>query len=193
MQITEICEEDLYFFVTQVLFINALCSRDMASEILISISYMASDIYTCFLIRIVTSKTACHLFSMKPLHQTMLSALARLMSCSLSAPNHYLNRCCKLLSHDDVIKWKHFPRYWPFVRGIHRSPVNFPHKGQWRGALMSSLICAWINGWVNNREAGDLRRHLGHCDVTVMNRACHPVVITKTTFWIDVKWPQLKI
>ena len=31
--------------------------------------------------------------------------------------------------HDDVIKWKHFPRYWPFVRGIHRSPVNSPHKG----------------------------------------------------------------
>ena len=38
--------------------------------------------------------------------------------------------------HDDVIKWKHLPRYWPFVRGIHRSPVNSPHKGQWRGALM---------------------------------------------------------
>ena len=53
--------------------------------------------------------------------------------------------------HDDVIKWKHFPRYWPFVRGIQRSPVNSPHKGQWRGALMLSLICAWINGWVNNR------------------------------------------
>ena len=33
-----------------------------------------------------------------------------------------------LPSHDDVIKWKHFPRYWPFVRGIHRSPVNSPHK-----------------------------------------------------------------
>ena len=45
-------------------------------------------------------------------------------------------------NHDDVIKWKHFPRYWPFVRGIHRSPVNSPHKGQWRGALMISLICA---------------------------------------------------
>ena len=38
--------------------------------------------------------------------------------------------------HDDVIKWKHFPRYWPFVRGNHRSPVNSPHKGQWRGSLM---------------------------------------------------------
>ena len=49
--------------------------------------------------------------------------------------------------HDDVIKWKHFPRYWPFVRGIHRSPVNFPHRGQWRRALMLSLICVWINGW----------------------------------------------
>ena len=35
--------------------------------------------------------------------------------------------------HDDVIKWIHFPRYWPFARGIHRSPVNSPHKGQWRG------------------------------------------------------------
>ena len=43
--------------------------------------------------------------------------------------------------HDDVIKWKHFPRYWPFVQGIHRSPVNSLHKGQWRGALMLSLIC----------------------------------------------------
>ena len=70
--------------------------------------------------------------------------------------------------HVDVIKWKHFPRYWPFVRVIHRSPVNSLHKGQWRRALMSSLICTWINGWVNNREAGDLRRHLGHYDVTVM-------------------------
>ena len=70
--------------------------------------------------------------------------------------------------HDDVIKWKHFPRYWPFVRGIHQSPVNSPYKGQWRGALMFSLICVWINDWVNNREAGDLRRHRTHNDATVM-------------------------
>ena len=70
--------------------------------------------------------------------------------------------------HDDVIKWKHFPRYWPFVRGIHRSPVNFPHKGQWHTALMFSLICAWINDWVNKGEAGYLRRHRAHYDVTVI-------------------------
>ena len=43
--------------------------------------------------------------------------------------------------HDDVIKWKHFPRCWPFVRVIHRSPVDSPHKGQWRGAWIFSLIC----------------------------------------------------
>ena len=71
-------------------------------------------------------------------------------------------------SHGDVIKWKHFPRYWLFVRGIHRSSVNSPHKGQWRGDLMFSLICAWINGWVNNHEAGGLRRYHAHYDVTVM-------------------------
>ena len=58
-------------------------------------------------------------------------------------------------NHDDVIKLKHFPRYWPVVRGIHRSPVNSPHKGQWRGALILSLIYGWTNGWVNNRDAGD--------------------------------------
>ena len=47
-------------------------------------------------------------------------------------------------------------------------PVNSPHKGQWRGALMFSLINAWINDWVNNREAGDLRCQRGHYDVIVM-------------------------
>ena len=73
------------------------------------------------------------------------------------------------LLHDDVIKCNHIPRYWPFVRGIHRSRCrNSPHKGQWCGALMFSLICAWINDWINNREAGDLRRHRGLYGVNVI-------------------------
>ena len=84
--------------------------------------------------------------------------------------------------HDDVIKWKHFPRYWPFVRGIHRSPVNSPHKGQWRGALKFSLIYAWINDWVNNGKAGDLRRHPGHHDVTVMNTLVFCCVVALVVF-----------
>ena len=74
----------------------------------------------------------------------------------------------KAAQPDDVIKWKHFPRYWPFVRGIHRSPVISAHKGKGSGALMFSLIYAWKNGWVNNGEAGDLGRHRAHYDVTVM-------------------------
>ena len=83
-------------------------------------------------------------------------------------PKYILRHNEAWTKHDDVIKWKHFPSYWPFVRGIHRSPVNSPHKGQWRGALMFSLICARINGWVNNGEAGDLRRNRAHYDVIVM-------------------------
>ena len=88
-------------------------------------------------------------------------------------PLYYKALSCQIVEwirnyHDDVIKWKHFPRNCPFVRETRRSPGNFPHKGQWRGALMFSLIYTWINDWVNNREAGDLRRQHGHYDVIVM-------------------------
>ena len=68
--------------------------------------------------------------------------------------------------------WRHqmetFPRCWPFVRGIRRSPVNSPHKGQWHRALMFPLIFAWANGRANHRDAGNLRRHCTRYDVTVM-------------------------
>ena len=73
-----------------------------------------------------------------------------------------------LCQHDDVIKWKHFPRYWPFVRRIHRWPETSPYKGEWRGALMFLWSSPWINGWLNNRKAGDLRRYRAHYDVIVM-------------------------
>ena len=69
--------------------------------------------------------------------------------------------------HDDIIKCKHFPHYWPFVREIHQSSVDSPHKGQWPGALM--FFCPWANGWANNRGAGDLRQHRAHYDITVMS------------------------
>ena len=72
--------------------------------------------------------------------------------------------------HDDVIKWKHFQSHWLFVRGSHRSPVNSPHKAQWRGVLEVFFISAWTHGWVNNREASGLRRHRTHCDIISMWR-----------------------
>ena len=59
----------------------------------------------------------------------------------------HICKLCKLHvplpNHDAVIKWKHFPCYWPFMRGIHQWPVDSPHKGQWCRTLMFSLICAW--------------------------------------------------
>ena len=76
--------------------------------------------------------------------------------------------------HDDVMKWKHFPRYWPFVRGIHRSPVNSLHKGQWRGALMFSLICA-LNKRLSKQSWGWLFETLlcslwRHCNVNFIRQ-----------------------
>ena len=68
-------------------------------------------------------------------------------------------------SHNDVIKWKHFPRYSRPLFGQFRSPVNSLHKGKWRRALKFSLIYAWIKGW----DAGGLRRHRADYDVTVMS------------------------
>ena len=71
--------------------------------------------------------------------------------------------------HDGVIKWKDFPRYWPCMRRIHRSPVNSPHKGQWRGALMFSYICA-LNKQLRKQSWGwwfetPSRSLWGHCNV----------------------------
>ena len=63
---------------------------------------------------------------------------------------------------------KNFPVTGPLYGEFTGKRVYSPHKGKWRGALMFYLICAWINGWVNNREAGDLRRHRSHYDVIVM-------------------------
>ena len=60
-----------------------------------------------------------------------------------------------IVIHYDVTKWKHFLRYWFFMRGIHRPPVDSLRKGQWRRALMFSLICAWTNAWAKSRDDSD--------------------------------------
>ena len=76
-----------------------------------------------------------------------------------------LNHCGIHPVHYDVIRWKHFPRYWPFVRGIHR----------W----------AWINSWGNNHEAGDLTHHRAHYDVIVMQNisTATPVKVSADCIW----------
>ena len=79
-----------------------------------------------------------------------------------------VNKKRKHRCHGDIIKWKHFLHYWRFVQWIHWSPVNSPNKDQWRGALIFSLICAWINDRINNRETDDLKPRHAHYDVIVM-------------------------
>ena len=140
------------------------------------ISYLSNIFYECSVcsnfdsnVPIWTRFCTCHdssavMACAKLWHDlmTIFHVRATCISTSLRSWAH------KLFVHDDVIKWKHFPHYWPFVQGIHSSPVNSPYKGQWRGALIFSLICVWINGPVNNREAGDLRRFHAHYEVIVM-------------------------
>ena len=78
-----------------------------------------------------------------------------------------------LSQHDDVIKWKHFPRYWPFVWGIHRSPVNSTHRPVTHS--FDVYIDLLLNKWLSKQSrAGDLRRHRAHYDVIVMNNGNEP-------------------
>ena len=107
------------------------------------------------------------IFTQFTIHPKIYAHCSRFVAfCCGHVPNDFTH--IFRVTHDDVIKWKHFPRYWPFVLGIHRSPVNSLHKGQWRRALVFSLISARNNGWISNGKAGDLRRHRAHYDVTVM-------------------------
>ena len=85
-----------------------------------------------------------------------------------------------------------FPRHQPIVRGIHRSPVNSPHKGQWRGVLMYSFISACMNGSVTNREASDLRRRRTHFDVIVMIVWNDPYRLIFVDIWLN-KNKQIRI
>ena len=98
--------------------------------------------------------------------------------------------------HDDVMKWKHFPRYWPFVRRIHRSPVNSPHKGQWRGALMffylrlNKRLSKQSWGWWFETPSRPLWRHRNVTKIYVNidpndNRGS---IYHNIKAWDDTKW-----
>ena len=77
--------------------------------------------------------------------------------------------------HDDVIKWKHFPRYWPFVRGIHRLPVNSPHKGQCTRSFdaffdlrLNKRLSKQSWGWWSETSSHPLRRHCNDSDESTL-------------------------
>ena len=72
------------------------------------------------------------------------------------------------MNHDGVVKWKHFPCYWPFAREFHWWPVDSPQSPVTRSVAVFFDPRLKKNGWANNRDAGDLRRYWGHYDVTGM-------------------------
>ena len=95
--------------------------------------------------------------------------------------------------------WRHqmetFSALLALCAGNSPVPVNSPHKGQWRGTLMFSLICARINDWVNNREAGDLRRHRTY-DVTVMHFyliCSRTIVVHQLMLFVDCNRLKIKL
>ena len=84
----------------------------------------------------------------------------------ISCKHKYIGTRTAVPVHDVVIKWKHFLCYWPFVRVIHRSPVNSPHKCQWRGALvfffdlrMNKRLSKQSGGWWFETPSRPLWRH----------------------------------
>ena len=56
---------------------------------------------------------------------------------------------------DNVMAWIRFPYYCPFVRGIHRWPVDSPHKGtvMW---TFDVLLLVWISCLTDSEVASDL-------------------------------------
>ena len=82
----------------------------------------------------------------------------------------------------NVIKWRYFPRYWPVVLGIHRSPVNSPHKGQWRGTLVCVFFDLRLNKRLSKRDTGELRRHSAHYDALYNWPACQLALYWQTRY-----------
>ena len=116
---------------------------------------------------------------------TCLILLATTAGKSLNGSNSCRFTCVWKLDHhhDGVIKWKHFPRYWSFVWGTHRSPMNSPLKSQWRGNLVFSLICAWKK----KRSSKQLRRRWFEMSSRSLWRHCKGSVWKMTSRPCDTK------
>ena len=70
--------------------------------------------------------------------------------------------------HDDVMVRKRFPSYWPFVRGIHRSPVNSPHN--WSVTQSSDVLFAVSPDKLQNKQSSCqwFETPWRSCDITVL-------------------------
>ena len=151
---------------------------------LLNFSYRIDNILSLLL------DTNCHMF-----HYRMLKCQLFLYTSSNGDMNEWNDRdhnrrliynLFMMMSSDGNI----FRVTGPLWGGIHRSLVNPPHMGQWRGASMFYSICAWTNGWTNTRDATDLTHHHAHNDVTVMDPIVdEPALISAVNVCQQGYWP----
>ena len=72
-------------------------------------------------------------------------------------------------NHDDIIKWKYFPRYWTFL-GESIGTGGFPSQKPVTRSSDVFFDMRLNKNWANNWQAGDLKRHRAHYDVIIMIR-----------------------
>ena len=109
--------------------------KNQKPELTQFVSHVPTDIYhDCLCTDSDWGNWGCSLTQFMPSHFSVfvnadpgLSILEEILWWNVSSPK-------EIIGHDDVIKYKYFLRYWPFVQGIHQSLVNSPHNGQWHWA-----------------------------------------------------------
>ena len=121
------------------------------------------------------------------------------MACCVRASNENINKCwLKFPKMRQIFKQNCMRTWWSYQMETFSAlvalcegnpPVDSPHKDQWRGVMMFSLICAWRNGWANNRDADDLRRRRAHYDVTIMKFKLTNFLIAPRGQWVK-HWPH---
>ena len=81
-----------------------------------------------------------------------------------------------IFSHDDAIKWKNFRATGHFA-GNSPVPGEFPVQRPVTRSFDVFFDLFWISGWVNNREAGDLRRYRAYYGAIVMWIIVSPIFL----------------
>ena len=106
---------------------------------------------------------------------------------------HCLSTYISRLVHDDVIKWKHFPRYWPLVRGIHR-PRWIPRTKAsdaelWCFLHLNKRLSKQSWGWWFETPSCSLWRHM----TIIVKKISHAVDGDNIWKHYEIFWEKLHI
>ena len=125
----------------------------------------------------------------------MITLFTYWCNCFITSPKIRLSLCSNASGMRVMMtssNEKHFPRHWPFVRGIHRSPMNSRTKPNDAELWCFLWFAPWINGWVKNREASDLGRHRAHYYVIVVIKSMLFVIFRRSKIYTYLTRSKLK-